>query len=158
MNTKIQLMMLLLLSFGFSNAQQAIDASGGDAIGTNGKVSYSIGQVAYVSATGSNGSVSQGVQQPFEIFTLGTDHFPTIILQALVYPNPTSANVILKMENYSLENASIQLYDIQGRTVIEQKISQNETSITMENLAASNYILQVLDNKKPIKSFKIIKN
>lgn len=47
-------------------AQQASTASGGNASGSGGSASYSVGQTAYTVSNG-NGSVSQGVQQPFEI-------------------------------------------------------------------------------------------
>lgn len=55
-------------------AQQALVY--GNATGTGGTSSYSIGQVVYASATGTNDSVNQGMQQPFEIFILGNDDFP----------------------------------------------------------------------------------
>jgi hypothetical protein len=158
MKTKQLFFLFSFLFFLKANAQQSLNAAGGDTIGSNGKISYSIGQIDYVSATGSNGSVSQGVQQPFEIFTLGTDDFPNIILQAIVYPNPTSSNINLIIENYSIDNLHYNLYDIQGRSIANQKITQQETNITMENLQNANYFLQVFDNNKTLKTFKIIKN
>ncbi|HQA74623.1 putative secreted protein (Por secretion system target) [Flavobacterium croceum DSM 17960] len=158
MKTKQLFFLFSFLFFLKANAQQSLNAAGGDATGSNGKISYSIGQIDYVSATGSNGSVSQGVQQPFEIFTLGTDDFPNIILQAIVYPNPTSSNINLIIENYSIDNLHYNLYDIQGRSIANQKITQQETNITMENLQNANYFLQVFDNNKTLKTFKIIKN
>lgn len=158
MKTKQLFFLFSFLFFLKANAQQSLNAAGGDATGSNGKISYSIGQIDYVSATGSNGSVSQGVQQPFEIFTLGTDDFPNIILQAIVYPNPTSSNINLIIENYSIDNLHYNLYDIQGRSIANQKITQQETNITMENLQNTNYFLQVFDNNKTLKTFKIIKN
>ena len=158
MKTKQLFFLFSFLLFLKANAQQSLNAAGGDATGSNGKISYSIGQIDYVSATGSNGSVSQGVQQPFEIFTLGTDDFPNIILQAIVYPNPTSSNINLIIENYSIDNLHYNLYDIQGRSIANQKITQQGTNITMENLQSANYFLQVFDNNKTLKTFKIIKN
>jgi hypothetical protein len=158
MKTKQLFFLFSFLFFLKANAQQSLNAAGGDATGSNGKISYTIGQIDYVSATGSNGSVSQGVQQPFEIFTLGTDDFPNIILQAIVYPNPTSSNINLIIENYSIDNLHYNLYDIQGRSIANQKIIQQETNITMENLQSANYFLQVFDNNKTLKTFKIIKN
>ena len=158
MKTKQLFFLFSFLFFLKANAQQSLNAAGGDATGSNGKISYTIGQIDYVSATGSNGSVSQGVQQPFEIFTLGTDDFPTIILQAIVYPNPTSSNINLIIENYSIDNLHYNLYDIQGRSIANQKITQQGTNITMENLQSANYFLQVFDNNKTLKTFKIIKN
>jgi hypothetical protein len=158
MKTKQLFFLFSFLFFLKANAQQSLNAAGGDATGSNGKISYTIGQIDYVSATGSNGSVSQGVQQPFEIFTLGTDDFPNIILQAIVYPNPTSSNINLIIENYSIDNLHYNLYDIQGRSIANQKITQQGTNITMENLQSANYFLQVFDNNKTLKTFKIIKN
>jgi len=67
---KLKLILMLLLTACFTgvSAQEAVLATGADAAGSGGKVSYSVGQIAYTSQTGSNGSVTQGVQQPYEIF------------------------------------------------------------------------------------------
>lgn len=157
MKTKILFLLFSFIFFLKGNAQQSVNAGGGDATGSNGKVSYTIGQIDYVSATGSNGSVSQGVQQPLEIFTLGKDDFPNIILQATVYPNPTTSVINLKIDNYSLDNLQYNLYDILGKNIANEKITNEETSISMENLPNANYFLQVLENNKTLKTFKIIK-
>lgn len=141
-----------------ASAQQSNVASGGNAIGLGGKSSYSIGQVSYSSASGTNGSVTQGEQQPYEIFTLGNDNFPEIQLAIVVYPNPTTAFVNLKIENQPLENLNYQLFDTSGRQIQNQKIHITETQISMENLSSAIYFLQVLDNNKLLKTFKIIKN
>ena len=61
------ILLLMLLTYENTQAQQAIVPIGGDAIGASGQISYSIGQIAYTTYEGSTGSVSQGVQQPFEI-------------------------------------------------------------------------------------------
>jgi hypothetical protein len=71
MKLKIIFRVLLLMLFGCSilllNAQTGIPAAGGNATGTGGSVSFSVGQVFYVMNTGTTGSVLQGVQQPWEI-------------------------------------------------------------------------------------------
>ncbi len=150
----------LLLLFYFSNliAQQATVATGGNAFGNNGSSSYSIGQVAYTNQVGNNGKVNQGIQQPFEIFTLGTDDFPEITLEMVVFPNPTTAFVNLSIPNYTSENLKYQLFDINGRVIQNQKITQSETSISLAELANAIYLLQVSDDNKLLKTFKIIKN
>ena len=151
---------LLCMFFCLSKlvAQNATVASGGNSSGSGGSSSYSIGQVFYSSTTGSNGSFSQGVQQPFEIFTLGTDEFPEIQLTMAVFPNPTTSLVILSIQNYNSEELNLQLFDINGRIIQSQKITQTETQISMENLSSAIYLLQVSGNNRPIKTFKIIKN
>lgn len=160
--SQIVIKRLLLCSVFFilfsASAQQATVTSGGNAIGTNGTSSYSIGQVSYSSSLGTNGSVNQGVQQPYEIFTLGNDAFPEIKLMMIVYPNPTNAFVNLKIENHSLENLQYQLFDNNGRQIHSQKITTSETQISMENFATAIYLLNVFENDKVVKIFKIIKN
>ena len=154
----LALLFLLGMSFSKLQAQETIVASGGNAVGSDGTASFSVGQVAYMYAAGSNGSVSQGVQQPFEIVTLGVDDFPTITLAMLLYPNPTTSLVNLKIENLDTENLEYQLYDLQGKLLSNKKITQDETQINMESLASAIYLLKIFDSNKPIKTFKIIKN
>ncbi|MDY2585962.1 T9SS type A sorting domain-containing protein [Winogradskyella aquimaris] len=50
-------------------SQENISTSGGEATGSGGAVSYSIGQVVYSTYIGSNGTLSEGVQQPQEKIT-----------------------------------------------------------------------------------------
>ena len=139
-------------------AQNATLASGGNATGSGGSSSYSVGQLVYTNQVGSNGSTNQGVQQPIEIFALGTNDFPEITLTMSVYPNPTSALVNLSIANYTLENIQYQLFDLNGRSIQTNKILQKETQISLENLANAIYFLTVSDNNKSLKTFKIIKN
>jgi hypothetical protein len=61
-----------LCSLGLVHAQESINASGGEATGSEGTVSYSVGQVFYSTFSDQgNGSISEGVQQNLEIETLG---------------------------------------------------------------------------------------
>lgn len=139
------------------DGQESVLSSGGNATGSGGTSSYSIGQITYTNAVGSNGSVSQGVQQPFEIFLLGDDEFPEIKLMA-VFPNPTTGEITLKTGNYSSESLQYALFDLNGRTIQNQKITQTEMQIHLENLPPSLYFLKVWDHNQLLKTFKIIKN
>ena len=66
---KLKLSAVLLLGLGLTGlqAQESVNATGGNASGSGGSASYSVGQVVYTNNTGTSGSVAQGVQQPFEI-------------------------------------------------------------------------------------------
>ena len=50
------------------------------------------------------------------------------------------------------------LYDLQGRLVAQNKVLQADTKIDIQVLDAGTYVLQVQQNNKQLKSFKIIKN
>jgi len=141
--------------------QQTVVTAGGDATGPGGSSSFSIGQVVYTASTGSGGSENQGVQHPLEILTVGTDNFPEIKLQMAVYPNPTTSFVNLKIDasaELSFESLSYHLYDLIGKHIYNQKITNAETVISLENLVTGIYFLTVTNKNKPVKTFKIIKN
>jgi hypothetical protein len=63
----IILFVAFLLRFNTALAQETATGTGGDATGTGGTSSYSVGQILYTTNTGTNGSINQGVQQPYEI-------------------------------------------------------------------------------------------
>lgn len=158
---KLKLIVVLLLGLGLSGiqAQNVVPATGGNASGIGGSASYSVGQVVYITNTGTNGSVAQGVQQPYEISVVtAIEEASCIKLDCSAYPNPTTDLIILKVENYKTEYLSYQLYDINARLLENKKIQKNETIIAMNNLVSAIYFLKVTDSNKEIKTFKIIKN
>ena len=158
---EVPLSAILLLGLGLTglHAQEAILATGANALGSGGSASYSIGQLVYTTNTGTTGSVAQGVQQPFEISVVsGIEEAKDITIQCLAYPNPATDFVKLKVENYQSGNLTYQLYDISGKLLENKKVEANEVSISMENLVPNIYFLKVFDNKKEVKTFKIIKN
>jgi len=66
---RLKLCALLLFGLGLTGlqAQESVNAAGGNASGSGGTVSYTVGQVVYTTKTGTNGSVAEGVQQAYEI-------------------------------------------------------------------------------------------
>lgn len=152
-------MCLLVIGLTQMQAQETLPATGGDASGSGGTVSYTIGQLFYTANSGAGVTIIQGVQQPYEISTIGIDAPEEISLDYgfKVYPNPTLDIVVLKVEDYEIENLSFMLYDMKGKILKNGKVSSNETNISMANYAASTYLLKVIDNRKEVKSFRIIK-
>jgi len=160
-NNRFKISFLFLLGIGFAalQAQTSIHTTGGNILGSGGSASYSVGQVVYTTNIGTNGSVAQGVQQPFEISVVtGLEETKGIILSVSAYPNPTTDFLNLKVENYDNTNLSYQLFDISGKLLETKKISGNQTSIVMSNLVPSSYFVKVIQGNKEVKTFKIIKN
>ena len=146
----------LLLGLGGLHAQESPAATGGDATGTGGTASYSVGQVVYTTNTGSNGSVAQGVQQPYKISTTVGINETAINLEMNVYPNPTTNYLTLKVEK--TEGLTFQFYDLQGKVITNKKVNSATTTVAMENLPTATYFLNVVKNNQVVKTFKIIKN
>ncbi len=160
-NKKLKLLIALLLGLALTNvrAQEATTASGGDAAGIGGSVSYSVGQVAYTTSDGANGSVAAGAQQPYEIsLVTGVQEANGISLTFSLYPNPTNDIIKLELKNDTAENLTYQLFDVNGKLLESKKIENTETTISMNNYISSTYFLKVIDKNKGLKTFKIIKN
>jgi hypothetical protein len=140
-------------------AQEGISASGGDASGSGGTVSYTLGQVAFTTNTGTGGSEAQGVQQAFEVSIVsGIEETNGISLRFLAYPNPVSEVLILKIEGELKVPYVLSLYDINGVLIMSKETGGRETSIDMKNLLPATYFLKVTNFNKVVKTFKIIKN
>jgi hypothetical protein len=143
-------------------AQEAITVSGGDATGTGGTSSYSVGQVVYSTHSNSDGSVSEGVQQAYEIFVVtGIDQNKHINLSVSVYPNPTTNFLILKIgttASHSINLMRYQLFDLNGKLLENKKVTGNETTVSVGNLVSATYFLRLTEGNKEIKKFKVIKN
>ncbi len=157
---KLKLIAALLSGLALTTlqAQEVKPASGGDASGNGGSVSYSVGQVTYTTNTGTNGSVSQGVQQPYEISTVtGIEEAKGINLSCSAYPNPATDYLMLKIENYTIDKLFFQLYSTNGKLIENTKLTGSETKIDMSNLNTAVYFLKIIQNNKEVKIFKIIK-
>lgn len=149
---------LTIVSFLGLYAQEATVSTGGEATGSSGSVSYSVGQVVYSSIEQSTGSISQGVQQAYEIFATSAKELTNIDLYVEAYPNPTTDVLILSIQNSDYTKAVFVLTDLSGKQILRQEITGEMTTIDMSNLIQSEYFVSVLFDKKEIKTFKIIKN
>jgi hypothetical protein len=137
-----------------ANAQQNTVASGNMATGSGGTSSYSIGQVVYTYNSETNGSVLQGVQQPYLDLVLEISE--TIFdLQISVYPNPTDSYLTIITKDNS--NLYYQLYDTQGRIIENNIVNNIMTKIDIAELPTSIYFLNVIKDFQTVKTFKIIK-
>ena len=154
---KITVCAAFLLLGGMVSAQGNTVATGGEATGSGGTTSYTTGQVVYTKNTGTNGSVAQGVQQPYEIsVTTGVEE-TSINLEMIVFPNPTTDYLTLKIESEEFKSMSYQLIDMQGKIIDSKKVTTQSSTIKMEGLPKSTYIVNVMEKNKSIKTFNIIK-
>ena len=118
-----------------------------------------IAKVFYITSSGTNGSVTEGVQQPYVISSVtGIVEANGINLAVSAYPNPTTDFLALSVNNFNNSKLYFKLYDMNGKLLENKSIEGNETSIAMGNLIPATYFLKVFNNQKELKTFKIIKN
>ena len=148
---------LLSLSVNAQTAHQVLSATGGDATGSGGTVAYSVGQIVYTTNTGTTGSVAQGVDQAYEISSVGIKE-TALNISLSIFPNPTSDYLTIKVEDYNNEALSYNLINEQGKLVMNEQITNQDTQVAMSSLARGAYFINVLQANKKIQTFKIIKN
>jgi len=136
-------------------SQQNTVSTGGNANGTGGTVSYSVGQIDYSNQQGTNGSINQGVQQPYEFYLLGIG--AELTLDVSLFPNPTNEFIILQLENFS-NDLKYALTDMNGKIIATDKIESSETHIDMRSYASGQYNLTITNDTTTNQTIKIIKH
>jgi hypothetical protein len=146
------------LCIAIVQGQQTIPATGGNASGSGGSGNYTVGQILSSAISGTNGTVVQGVQQPYEISVVtAIRNTEDISLKCLVYPNPAGGITKLVFESGDIENLRFRLYDINGILLEDKKVEGRETEISLVNFTSSVYFLKVSKNNLEVKVFKIVK-
>ena len=159
---KFTIFAILLCIAGIVAAQSAVVSVGGDAQSNGGSVSYTVGQVAVQTVANSNGSVSvaEGVQQPYEIMTVGVDDYPQIVLDAVVYPNPTDNVAQLRLNGFEIpaDGLRANLYDGNGKRLQTIPVTEDLTTFQIGQYATGTYFLELRDGKRVLKTFKVVRS
>ena len=161
MKQRITLIIFLLSLAGATFAQSAIVPVGGNAQSTSGSVSYTVGQIAVQTSANGSGSVSiaEGVQQPYEIMTIGVDNYPQITLNAVVYPNPTENLAQLKLNGFEIPSGGLNatLYDGNGKLLQNLTVTEELTDFQIGHYASGTYYLELRDGRQLLKTFKVVR-
>lgn len=156
MKLKVTLLFVVLATVTFG--QKAIVSSGGSIKNGSGSASITVGQTFSNYFSGSNGSISAGVQKSIEIYTLSTPETTPISINAIAYPNPSKEFINLKIDYSSLKDLSFTLYNINGKVLKKGNIKQQNTPFNLRSFKAGVYFLRVMEKNKQIKVFKLIKS
>jgi hypothetical protein len=160
--TLIRSVVVILLFLQSQNllAQSGTISTGSQAAGPGGTVDYSIGQAICPNASGSNGTISAGLQQPFVIQSVTAIENEDIGRFYNVYPNPTSDYLILSIEKEIISSGGsyYAIFNITGELIEMGEISGQETQIRMKELESATYLVKAFLNHKVVKTFRITKN
>ena len=145
---------LFVFVCSLSFAQQNTVATGGTASGSGGTATFTVGQIDYSNASGTTGSINEGVQQPFEFFKEVGLQENDITIE--LYPNPTQDGVFIA-SNQLRKFDRIDMYDSRGRLVITHKINSDSEEIDLNHLEAGTYHLNFLGQNELKQTYKLIK-
>ncbi len=153
--TKILMLVIIcfIVNIPCLQAQETLSASGGNATGSAGSVSYTFGQVLTATNSSALGSVAHGVQQPYEISVLtALNEDPDVDILCTVYPNPVKNTLFLKIVDNKSEEFIAILSDINGKVLQEMGPLKDETRINMSFYKNATYVLNILVLQKSISS------
>jgi len=147
---------ILLFWFSKISAQQVVANAGGSLQSTSGTISFTLGEVVIDTKSNANGAITQGFHQTKLIIT-AINNISNSDFGVIVYPNPTSNLVFLKVEKGNFKKINYSLYDANGKLLVNNVVTSSEVEIPFENYSPSVYYLKVNSEGKEVQTFKIVK-
>lgn len=137
----------------FVNAQEVVSTQGDSYSNASGSIDFTIGEVVIETGTDGTNDLTQGFHQTNWNF-LGVEDFAPNY-EAIIFPNPTVD--MLNIRTSTFENVRYTLYDAQGKLVLQDMLSSEQTPIQVSHLAPGAYSLTLNNETQNLKTFKLIK-
>jgi hypothetical protein len=155
---KMRTFLIFLLAFNCSGllAQQVMGSAGSTFSNVSGSISFTIGEGIAQTLTKGGKTLTQGFHQATISVSILSE-ISNSDFSISVFPNPASDEVTIKMNQEKVSGLQYMLFDINGRILIEKHLHAAETKIPVNNFSEGIYVIKVLDGKKELKVFKIIK-
>lgn len=151
---KIPTLLLFLFSFSLAlTAQEIISTQGNTYSNASGSIDFTIGEVVIFTGTNGINDATQGFHQTNWNF-LGVEDFAPDY-EVIIFPNPTEDVLIIRTRTFA--NVRYTLNDAQGKLVLQDKLSAEQTAIQVSKLAPGSYSLLLNNEIQNLKTFKLIK-
>jgi hypothetical protein len=154
-NTFLTIFLLLtFLSYAQSISKSVIGTAGKTQANESFSISWTAGEPVVGLMTGGGNQLGNGYYPSLDVQTLSKEDF-TMEVTVKVYPNPTSN--FLYAEQKELHQLRINIVDVNGRFVLENKINSGG-QIDLSAFSKGIYIVKVQDLETSKKNtYKIIK-
>lgn len=136
--------------------QELISSTGGHITKNDIQISWAIGEPVIETFQNNNLILTQGVHQPLLVVTF-VNEIPESSLFVSAYPNPTQDKVNIRINNSVGEELMYSLFDLNGKLLVESKIIEDITTVSMINYAPATYLLKIGGHSNSIKTFQIVK-
>jgi hypothetical protein len=143
------MLILMVLWAMTTSAQQVVSTSGNHAENGSAQMSWTVGEIITTTISGGSNILTQGFHQSrLTVTAIEEAEVPDFEISA--FPNPAFECVNLSF--YDLpeqqsgglwKNFYFQLFDVNGKLLLQKKIESTETVISMDSYAPSTYFLKV---------------
>ena len=134
-------------------AQEVVSTQGESYSNASANIDFTIGEVIIATGTDGTNDITQGFHQTNWNFLGVEDHAPNY--EAIIFPNPTED--VLNIRTSTFENVTYTLYDAQGKLVMQNMLSAEQTPIQVSQLAPGSYSLTLNNETQNLKTFKLVK-
>jgi hypothetical protein len=133
-----------------------VASAGQQLTGSNGQVSYTVGEPAVTTLSSASNAVTQGFQQS-NMFATGINQRAPAQYTVTVYPNPVNDQLTIFIQGLD-QRASFRLYDDMGKILYETSTMEEKTQMDFSRFASGQYLLELTDqNGKIFNTQKITK-
>lgn len=147
------LILIYTSNYAQSNDLVVIGSAGNSTISGNYQLSWTIGEPIINTGITSNSILTQGFHQGNILIWLNDESEQ---IDAIIYPNPTTNEIVISIEEENLINATYRLQDSLGKLLLEGKITSKESNLSLESIPSASYYIQVRIHNQA-KTFKVIK-
>jgi photosystem II stability/assembly factor-like uncharacterized protein len=70
----------------------------------------------------------------------------------ILTPNPATTNLTINLQQTSLQNTTVSIYDVQGKLLLQQNITQPQTELNITSFAKGIYVVKVNNDKQCMQS------
>jgi hypothetical protein len=142
-----------LLTTATVYSQEVIATQGESYSNATAKIDFTIGEVVINTGTDGTNDLTQGFHQTNWNFVGLEDYVPNY--EVTIFPNPTED--VLNIRTNTFENVTYTLYDAQGKIVLQDILSAEQTPIQVSQLAPGSYSLTLNSEKENLKTFNLVK-
>ncbi|QGY46526.1 T9SS type A sorting domain-containing protein [Maribellus comscasis] len=151
---------ILIIAFCFTTistsfAQEVVASAGETQQAGSIELSWTLGESVIETFT-SGAILTQGFHQS-KLLVTAIDEPSLLVSELKVYPNPASEFVMIHF-NSEIKDKQYSLFDMTGKMLLLNSISETDSRIDVSSLASGTYLLRISAKKtNNIQSFKIVK-
>ena len=138
-------------------AQEVVSTAGSHGETTSGSLSWTVGEPIIETITNESNTLTQGFQQS-ELTVTAINDLQTSGIELSVYPNPTNSFLFIEVKTDKPRDLCLNLFDLNGKLILQKKITGSRQTVHMQNYKPAIYILKVTEDNKEIRTYQIVKH
>jgi hypothetical protein len=152
----INLVMLLCLVTCSLYSQEVVSTSGGQVENSTAQLSWTLGEPIIETVSDGGHTLTQGLHQS-NLLVTAIDEIQRPNFNISAFPNPATDYIELTVERETQDELSFQLFDPNGKLLLEERFANDKAIIQTVDLLPAMYFITIKEGQDNIQTFQIIK-